>query len=1163
MSKEFNFLYLVLAIISNQLFGEIAPPNSFTLRQPDGVEFEVRMFGDEYSNWIETLDGYVIIDALDEAKNIWWYYATLDKNGSFTPSEYLVEHVTPLNLPIPPKLRRFSSERKIDIDTRFENDGPISRNFIRQNHKAFTVHTVPPHPSIKPLVFLVDFPGTLPGEMPDHEYTKEQFSGIIFKEDLDPSGFTPTLPSTYTMSVRDYYGEISRGNFTILGDELSVVDWKTTQYSYDFYVDENQGTGNGPNGITHSAYAVCVEIAQAVDDEVDYSNFDANEDGIVDFIILIMEGWASGASNQFWSFKSILYPQYVSEIDSNAPTDGNGYLMLDNVIIKDFFVTTERIYNNLADVDQGDIHPIGTFCHELGHVLGLPDLYDTGEEKSAGIGDWGLMGSGNWQRQTSPAYMCAWSRSRMNWINPQLLSDLDNYPLTIEPAELPSSVPAYKLLIDTDNSGEYFLVENRQAIGSDLYLNETGLLIWHIDENFVDMYPARNSVNRIEATLGVNLMQADGEDNLYITEGQPLSNRGDNGDPFPGSKGNTSFTDQTYPNANSYEYDRNADGIIESAYSSGVSITNISEEGININATISCPKVTGFQISYDEGDYEGGYYQWGENRAGIVVFPDFSSYLKSVKTVFRPTSGSSELTSYTIRVWEGFNFNNGWPSNLIHSQTGVVDWSASDPERNFGWVTIYMDSTISCDVSQVYYIEIQFVGSGYLMPFDGGYFSNSLPSGLSYWRSAGNYPCVSFDYGDWNLRAIFGEYPPISKPTLMSPTDGTIDVATNPTLTWNIANGATSYRLQIATDSAFLSKVVDQRGIVQNSYSVTGLDYNTFYYWRVQGESHIGVSDWSEVWSFSTRELQPHFTFTENTDNYATVVIPVSANPNIDGNPLNSGDEIGAFTPQGLCVGGVVWAGKDTSITIWGDNKQTIEIDGINVGETMNFRIWNASNNIEYFANVSFSFGPSTYQVDGISVVDSLYATDVVPVELASFGAEIKDNVILLKWTTISESDNYGFSIERKIKSSEWKEIGFVPGYGTSNSEHNYTFMDRSPGKDISYYRIKQIDSDGQYMYYKPIQVEMTAPSAFRLFQNYPNPFNPTTVIPFDLPKKSNVRLILANILGGVVKEIAIGEFDRGHHEVELNAASLAAGLYFYKIEAGDFVDVKKLIVVK
>jgi hypothetical protein len=88
-------------------------------------------------------------------------------------------------------------------------------------------------------------------------------------------------------------------------------------------------------------------------------------------------------------------------------------------------------------------------------------------------------------------------------------------------------------------------------------------------------------------------------------------------------------------------------------------------------------------------------------------------------------------------------------------------------------------------------------------------------------------------------------------------------------------------------------------------------------------------------------------------------------------------------------------------------------------------------------------------------------------------------------------------------------------------------------------------------------------PLKFDLGQNYPNPFNPTTTIEFSLPARSDVHLVLANVLGQAVREIATGEYAAGTHRVTLNASGLASGVYFYKLQASSFLDVKKLILMK
>ncbi len=187
----------------------------------------------------------------------------------------------------------------------------------------------------------------------------------------------------------------------------------------------------------------------------------------------------------------------------------------------------------------------------------------------------------------------------------------------------------------------------------------------------------------------------------------------------------------------------------------------------------------------------------------------------------------------------------------------------------------------------------------------------------------------------------------------------------------------------------------------------------------------------------------------------------------------------------------------------------------------------------------------------------------IIPVELILFNALVKGNNILLIWATASESDNYGFEIERSLNSTNWRSIGFVPGHGTTTIPQLYSFTDKNIDIGAYYYRLKQVDLNGSFEYSNTIEVVVGTPKQYSLGQNFPNPFNPTTVIPFDLPEKSNIKLTLYNLLGEVVAVISNCEFGAGHHQVSFNASSLAAGLYFYKLEAKNFVDMKKLLILK
>ncbi|MBK7629300.1 MAG: T9SS type A sorting domain-containing protein [Ignavibacteriales bacterium] len=139
-----------------------------------------------------------------------------------------------------------------------------------------------------------------------------------------------------------------------------------------------------------------------------------------------------------------------------------------------------------------------------------------------------------------------------------------------------------------------------------------------------------------------------------------------------------------------------------------------------------------------------------------------------------------------------------------------------------------------------------------------------------------------------------------------------------------------------------------------------------------------------------------------------------------------------------------------------------------------------------------------------------------------------------------------------------WEKIGFITGNGTSTEVHTYSFFDKNPVEGKSNYRLKQIDFDGSFEYSNIIEVDFTLPIVFSLEQNYPNPFNPTTSIRYAISSMKNVQLIVYNVLGKEVAMLVNEVKPAGIYEIDFNAASLASGVYFYKLQAGNFVETKK-----
>ncbi len=186
-----------------------------------------------------------------------------------------------------------------------------------------------------------------------------------------------------------------------------------------------------------------------------------------------------------------------------------------------------------------------------------------------------------------------------------------------------------------------------------------------------------------------------------------------------------------------------------------------------------------------------------------------------------------------------------------------------------------------------------------------------------------------------------------------------------------------------------------------------------------------------------------------------------------------------------------------------------------------------------------------------------------LPVELTSFTSKIINDKVQLNWSTKTEVNNFGFDVERQTKNGQWEKVGFVNGNGNSNSPKEYSYIDKNViGGSKFLYRLKQVDNDGQFEYSDAVEVELV-PNEYILSQNYPNPFNPTTKIRYQLPNESKVVIKVYNILGSEVMELLNEQKEAGVYEVEFKADNLSSGTYIYKINADNFVQTKKMILLK
>jgi M6 family metalloprotease-like protein len=355
-------------------------------------------------------------------------------------------------------------------------------------------------------------------------------------------------PNSRYKTIPEFYDEISGGRVDLRGETFPWVQSTLTRA-------EAAGSNDGLGGDARVGELIVETLASLDDGSVDWGRYDndgpdgvpnsGDDDGFVDILTVMHSEWGAecsggGGGVRIWSHKWRLRDGWGTPFVTQTPAAGGGLIQVDDYAIQP-----------VQACEGGSINRIGVLAHELGHGFGLPDLYATGGARHGGIGEWGLMGSGAWGCRGSgaerPCSMTAWSKAVLGWVDVVTLAPgQDLGDLTIAPVQTSGTV--YRADA-ADGSGEYFLLENRQRIGFDEDLHAPGLLIWQIDPLWIASRWPSNGVNTTPSHMGVWLRQADGRNDLGATTG---GNRGDDGDPFPGSSGNTAFHVATVPSARTF-----------------------------------------------------------------------------------------------------------------------------------------------------------------------------------------------------------------------------------------------------------------------------------------------------------------------------------------------------------------------------------------------------------------------------------------------------------------------------------------------------------------------------------------------------------------------------------------------------------------------------------
>jgi M6 family metalloprotease-like protein len=344
-------------------------------------------------------------------------------------------------------------------------------------------------------------------------------------------------------SVTTYYQEISAGRLTVTGD---VIGRGIKLTSPDTFYAGGTYQGQPCQGLcpVSRVPTLILEMLRKADSlGVDFSPYaDPATDTVPGIVILDPQVGGecyqvySPSSKNIWAHRYSLSGWGVGAYTTKSTINGHA------VVIDDYIIQGGQGGN--GGCTAGQLAPIGTVTHETGHLFGLPDLYDTDPSfLTEGLGHWDLMSSGNEQKPYRPAHMSAWSLSFLGWISEVPVTTTQT--ITTGPIELSDTAFVVPM---AGAPHEFFLLENRQPIGSDSMMHGPGLMIYHLDTTLMRQRMPANVVNAVQPHA-LRVLEAAGDTGLDCTYPAACNDRGDAGDPFPGTSNNTILGAATRPAA--------------------------------------------------------------------------------------------------------------------------------------------------------------------------------------------------------------------------------------------------------------------------------------------------------------------------------------------------------------------------------------------------------------------------------------------------------------------------------------------------------------------------------------------------------------------------------------------------------------------------------------
>ncbi len=607
-----------------------ADPAPAKLTQPDGSTITVTLHGDEFMNYLTTSDGYTVVK--NEAG--YYTYARLVGDQLVASDRIARDNRTTADkaflASVPKGLK---SKAMIERGTRLLNHrNEVLRGIGHGGHMDYS--------KFRGLIILINYTDRKFDDYVPSNYTPQDFYEQMINGH-DYQGFT--LPAGTKIdcmgSVRDYYYDNSFQQFDPHFDILGPVDvpFACTD-AHQFNCD-----------------SIFFAALEALDSEVDFSQYDTDADGTADMVFFLVAGHGSDYSA---NNRDYLWPHMKSFTDSPV---------LDGVNFQLYACSTNMIgEENQYYIVYNNVAGIGTICHEFSHCLGLPDFYDTDGEGSGGVNHaypltWSVMASGfKTNNGRNPAGYSLFERYALGFAQPILIEGEG----TIEVPALEKSNMGYRL--NTANENEYFLIENRQRIKWDKNLPGPGMLIFRVDSTNVEVWEN-------------NLVNADPNHNYYELLRANFNGMNDSPrDPFPGTTNVTSINNATQPNLRTWDGQLShyafvniaeADSIITFDVIIDKSKSSIEDfETMPVGATLNERGVQGVYASWDF--YNCAVVDTAQVGSGNVVAMRNGSYFNTVENlnkipkvvrfkIYNPTSSGVMITpQYSVNNggrWKGLD----------------------------------------------------------------------------------------------------------------------------------------------------------------------------------------------------------------------------------------------------------------------------------------------------------------------------------------------------------------------------------------------------------------------------------------------------------------------------------------------------------------------------